>query len=178
MTESALSRPDPSEHAPYYSVYIDRVPDGDVVATLTAQMQATQALLTDVPPERETFRYAPGKWSLRDVVGHLIDVERTFALRALWFAREAGSPLPAFEQDEWAERSNAGERPLAELMAEWAAVRDAGVHMFRSFGADVAKRVGVASGLEFTVRSIPWIIVGHELHHRRLIEERYLGPGA
>lgn len=174
MSEPALGRPDPSEHAPYYSTYIGRVADGDILETLERQMEATQAVLRDVPADRETFAYAPGKWSLREVVGHLIDVERTFALRALWFARAAGTPLPAFEQDEWAERSNAGERPLSELLAEWASVRDSNVRMFRGLSPDVAERVGVASGFDFSVRSIAWIIAGHELHHRRLIEERYL----
>ena len=108
-------------------------------------------------------------------MGHLVDVERAFALRALWFARNAGSPLPSFEQDEWAVGSNADERPLEELAAEWDALRASNVLMFSGFAADVAERVGVASGFEFTVRSIPWIIAGHELHHRALIRERYLG---
>lgn len=178
MSPGVGGRPATSEHAPYYGRYIEQVADGDVLETLERQMRDTRALLAGVPAARETFRYAPDKWSLREVVGHLIDVERTFTLRALWFARGAGSPLPSLEQDEWAAASNAGGRALSELMDEWAAVRDSGVRMFRGFDAEAWSRAGVASGFPFTVRSIPWIIAGHEVHHRRLIAERYLGVAA
>lgn len=170
-----LPRPEPGEHAAYFRRYIDLVPDGDIVETLTVQLGETLTLLQDVSPERETFRYAPGKWSMRDVVGHAIDVERVFAFRALAAARSDGVDLPSMEQDEWARYSNAGERTLDDLCSEWATVRRASVHMFATLGPGAGARRGRAGGNEFTVRSLPWIIAGHELWHRELLARDYLG---
>lgn len=171
---SAFRRPDPSEHAGYYARYIEQVPDGDILQTLRDQLPGTLTLLEDLPEEHETYRYADGKWSLREVVGHLVDTERMFAFRALAMARSDDVDLPGMDQDEWAERSNAGDRPLDDLTKEWVAVRRATVHLFASFADEVADRTGRASGYEFTVRSFPWIVAGHELWHRKLIAERYL----
>jgi len=172
-----MPRPDPSEHAPYYSRYIDLVPDGDLVRTLATQGEETRARLASVPPERETYRYAPGKWSLRQVVGHLIDTERLFAFRSLWFARGAGSPLPGMEQDEWAEVSDAADRPLAELLGEWAAVRRDTLALLGGYDEAAWARSGVASDNPMSVRACGWIIAGHELWHRRGLERDY-GVGA
>lgn len=170
---SAWGRPDPSEHADYYARYIAQVPDGAITETLRDQLQETLTLL-EVPEDRETFRYEEGKWSLREVVGHMIDTERMFSFRALAMARSDGVDLPAMDQDEWAARSNAHGRPLADLTREWLAVRRSTVHLFASMDDDVASRRGRASGYDFTVRSFPWIIAGHELWHRQLIERFYL----
>jgi len=170
-----MRRPDPNEYHEYYGRYIALVSDGDIVETLERQMEATQALLASVPAEKEEYRYAPGKWSLREVVGHLIDTERTFAFRCLWIARAAPDPLPSFEQDDWARVSNAGSRPLAELAEEWAVLRRDNVLFLRSLTEEAAGRAGIASGRSFTARSFPWIIAGHELYHRALIERDYLG---
>lgn len=171
---SALRRPEPSEHADYYARYVALVPDDDILLTLRDQLGETLALLQSVPEDRETYRYAEGKWSLREVVGHLVDTERTFAFRALAMARSDDVDLPGMEQDEWVARSNANERSLDELAAEWAALRRANVHMFASMDGPIAGRSGRASGYEFTVRSFPWIIAGHELWHRQIIEQRYV----
>ena len=174
---SELTRPGQGEHAEYFRRYVDLVPDGDIVETLTHQLGETLALLQDVPPERETHRYAPGKWSIREVVGHLIDVERVFAFRAIAIARSDGVDLPSMEQDEWASRSNANARPLDDLAQEWASVRRANVHMFATLGPGIATRRGKASGNPVTVRSLPWIIAGHELWHRELLARNYLSGG-
>ena len=174
---SALPRPEASEYAEYYARYIDLVPDGEVLETLQHQLGDTLALLQGVSEERETYRYAEGKWSLREVVGHLIDAERMFAYRALTFARSANAELPGMDQDEWAAASEAGRRALHELCAEWAALRRANIHMFASMDEATGKRAGIASGFSFTVRSFPWIIAGHELWHRQLIASDYLGEG-
>ena len=170
-----LVRPEPTEHAEYYARYIAEVPDGDIVATLRDQLEDTLELIRDLPDERETWRYAEGKWNLRELVGHLIDTERMFCFRALAMARSEDVDLPAMDQDEWAATSNAGSRRLADLAEEWAAVRRSTVHLFASFEPAAATRSGRASGYTFTVRSFPWIIAGHELWHRGLMEERYLG---
>lgn len=168
-----LPRPEAGEHDEYYSRYIDLVPDGDIVETLSLQLGETLALLQSVPPERETFRYAPDKWSIRQVVGHLIDVERMMAFRAMNMTRADHVNLPGMDPDEWASHSNADERPLDDLASEWGALRRANVHMFVSLGPDAGERKGIASGREFTVRTFPWIIAGHELWHRGLLVRDY-----
>ena len=174
---SALPRPTEGEHADYYGRYVATVPDGDILAILRDQLGDTVAMLERVPADRETYRYAEGKWSVREVIGHLIDTERLFAFRALAMARGDGVDLPAMDQDEWAGNSGADARPLKELCAEWIALRRANVHMFAAMDAATGERSGMASGYSFTVRSFPWIIAGHELWHRGLLERDYLGGG-
>lgn len=176
-TTPVFARPSPGEHDEYYGFYIGQVPDGEVLETLERQVEETVALLRGIPAARETHRYAAGKWSIREVVGHLIDAERVFGLRALHFARSDPAPLPSLEQDDWARASNAHDRSLADLVDEFLAVRRGHVLLFRGMNADAALRRGVASGREFTVRSIPWILAGHERHHAKLLRERYLVEG-
>lgn len=167
--------PDPSEYDGYFGRYIDLVPEGDILAILERQMVTTQALLASVPAAKEEFRYAPGKWSVREVVGHLVDVERTFAFRCLWIARGAPDALPSFEQDDFARESNAGSRPLIALAEEWAALRRDNVLLFASLDDEAGARTGIASGRSFTARVFPWIVAGHELYHRALLKRDYLG---
>jgi hypothetical protein len=173
-----LTRPSPNEFAPDFARYIDLVPNGDIVETLTLQLGETLGLLQAVTPELETYRYAEGKWSIREVVGHLIDVERVFAFRAIAIARSDGVDLPSMEQDAWASRSNAGSRPLDDLAQEWAAVRRSGLHMFDTLPAGAAERRGVGGGNPFTVRSVAWVTAGHELWHRERLARDYLGGRA
>lgn len=168
-----LPRPEPSEHPEYYAKYIDLVPDGDIVDTLTRQLGGTLALIQAIPMDRETFSYAPDKWSVRDVVGHVVDVERAMAYRALHMARSANADIPGLEQGEWVANSNAGERPLDDLAAEWGSVRRANIHFFATLGEEAGKRTGRASDADFTVRCFPWIIAGHELWHRQKLVEDY-----
>ena len=170
---SHLPRPLPEEYAEYYGRYIDLVPDGDIVDTLAAQLGETLALLQSIPMDDETHRYAPGKWSIREVVGHLIDTERVMAYRALHMARAEDADIPGMEQDDWAASSNSDRRPLYDLASEWGAVRHANIHLFATMGPDVGIRAGVASGLRFTVRCFPWIIAGHELWHRKGLVQNY-----
>lgn len=167
------ARPAPSECDVYYHRYTSLVADGDVIATLEREFPRTRALLETVPPARESWAYEPGKWTIREVVGHLADTERVLAGRALWIARDPATPLPSMEQNVWASNSNARRRPLRELLDEWASVRAATLTLVRSFDAEALTRVGTASGMRFTVRSFAWIIAGHELHHRKLLQERY-----
>jgi len=169
-----LRRPGPGDHAAYYKRYVDLVPDGDILETLSGQMTATQALLATVPTFREEYRYKPSKWSLREVVGHLIDVERVFAGRAHFMARGFTLNLPGMEQDEWAKASNAHGRPLADLAEEWAALRRDNVLMFSGFTDEAWERHGRASGNGFSTMAFPWIIAGHELYHVELLKRNYL----
>jgi hypothetical protein len=169
-----IARPAPNEYAPYYGTYIAAVPDGDVLGLLATQVDQTAALLGGVPASRWGHRYAPGKWSVAEVLGHVIDVERVFAYRALRFARGDATPLPGFDENAWAPLSGYDDRPLPDITAELRAVRLATVALFRGFDAEAVGRRGTANQVEFTVRSIPWIIAGHERHHVRVLRERYL----
>ena len=171
-----MERPAPSEYAEYYGLYVGQVPDGDVLEILERGVGETRELLDGIPPEWETHRYEPGKWSVREVVGHVLDAERVFAYRALSFARADPAPLPSMDENAWAVSSGAGRRPLASLLGELEHLRRSHVAMFAGFGDEVWDRRGVASGFELTVRAMPYILAGHEIHHRRVLAERYLGP--
>ncbi|WP_419937169.1 DinB family protein [Candidatus Palauibacter sp.] len=170
-----MKRPGPDEHADYYSTYIDRVPtDRPLADVLGEAPDALEALLSGLPVERETFAYEPGKWTCREVLGHVIDTERLFSYRALHIARADSAELPGMDQDEWAAASNAAGRPIAELLPEFRGLRAANAAFFASLDEDALSRRGVASGSECTVRAIIHIIAGHELHHREMLRARYL----
>jgi hypothetical protein len=167
-------RPDHSEAAEYYLTYINKVPDGDICATLERQQADTLALLRGISEEQSLHRYAPGKWSIREVVGHLNDTERVFGFRALWFARNFDSPLPSFDQNVAVPASGADERSWASHVDEFGAVRQATVALFRNLAPEAWSRRGIASGSPFTVRSLAWIAAGHVAHHAGIVRERYL----
>jgi hypothetical protein len=169
-----MDRPSPDECQAYYRTYTDIVPAGDVLATLAAAPSDLEQLLAPVGASDEQFAYAAGKWSLRELVGHVVDTERVFAFRALHIARGDSTPLPGMEADDWVRGSNANERALADQLAEFGELRRANVRLFASFDADCLSRRGIASEAEFSVRAFVYIIAGHELHHRRVLAERYL----
>lgn len=169
-----MKRPDADEYLPYYETYIRLVGDGDVVARLESQMKDTVALIGKIPDSRGTYRYAPGKWSINEVIGHLIDAERMFASRALRFARGDKTPLPGFEQDDYVAGGNFDDYPLSDLLAEYETVRKGTCFLFRHMSEEATTRRGVANGAEISVRALAYIAAGHELHHRGVIEEKYL----
>jgi len=167
-------RPASDEHAPYYASYVSQVPDGDVIATLAEQIDDALELLRPLGEERALFRYAPGKWSVKEVVNHLIDAERVFMYRALSFARGATDSLPSFDEDAWAPMMESDSVPLDELVDEFAAVRSATVSLLAHLPREAWSRRGIASGKGVSVRALAWITAGHERHHRRVLRERYL----
>lgn len=169
-----INRPRPDEHDSFYSTYIDKVPDGSVVDLMESELDSALALLGTVPSDRETHRYATGKWSLREVLGHIVDTERVFGYRAVAFARRDPSDLPSMDQDHWVASSNAGSRSLSSLTREFEQLRRSHVELFSSFDGEIFDRRGVASGCEITVRALAYIIVGHEMHHRMVLRTRYL----
>ena len=173
-----IPRPDASEHLPYYAKYVDLVPDGDLVQTLRAQLDETLALVRGLPEEQGGHRYAPGKWSIREVLGHVIDAERIFAYRALRIARGDQTPMEGFDENAYAAASGADARTLADLADELEHVRLGNIVFFRSLSDDVLARRGTANGAEVSVRALAWILAGHELHHRALLRERYLAGEA
>jgi uncharacterized damage-inducible protein DinB len=174
MTTLTIPRPKADEHSSYYSRYIDRVPDGDLVALLRDQLIETVALLRGVPADREDFAYAEGKWTIKEVVGHIIDVERVMSYRALTFARNDATPLPGFDENAWVPEGNFGARTLTDLVEEWQLVRAATVHFAKNLDAAMLARRGLANGQGVSVRALLYIIAGHERHHLALLRERYL----
>jgi len=174
VPSAAATRPAKSEFLPYYERYITLVPDGDVLSTLTTQMSETQALLHGLPASVATYRYAPEKWSVNEVIGHLIDSERIFGARALRFARNDPAPLPGFEQDDYVRNSTFDAYPLSELASELEIVRQSTIFLFRHIDEQAWTRRGVANNAEVSVRALAYIIAGHELHHREVLRSRYL----
>jgi hypothetical protein len=169
-----IARPETTEYAPYYQKYLDHVPDGDVLDLLEQQLGDTVHLLSGVSEERGGHRYAEGKWTVKEVVGHMIDTERVFAYRALCFARGDAGPFPGFEQDDYVTRGGFDARTLRDLLGEFVHVRRANLHMLRGLPPEAWTREGVASNVRFTVRAMPYIIAGHERHHAKILREKYL----
>lgn len=174
MPAAKTTKPKKDEFLPYYARYIDLVGAGDILSTLTRQMAETQALLRSLPSAVSTYRYAPDKWSVNEVIGHLIDSERIFTSRAQRFARNDPTPLPGFEQDDYVRNSTFDSYPLAELASEFASLRESTVFLFQHLDEDAWMRRGTANGAEVTVRALAYIIAGHELHHREILRTRYL----
>ena len=169
-----VARPEPGEYNPYFERYISLVPEGDILHTLEAQRRQMLLLLSGRDDAEGNFRYAPGKWSAGEVLGHVCDTERIFAYRALRIARGDQTPLEGFEQDDYVRNGPFARRPLADLIEDYIAVRRATVSLFRNLDEATWTRRGVANNNEVTVRALAHIIAGHELHHRRIIEEKYL----
>jgi hypothetical protein len=172
-----VGRPDASEHAPFYAGYIERVTEEPLVA-LENQAAATAAILRRIPASSAGHRYAEGKWTVRDMVGHIADTERIFSYRALRIARGDSTPLPGFDEAVYAKAAGADGRNWEDLVRDLAVVRAATVALFRSFDADAWRRAGVANGAAITVRALAHIIVGHERHHLDVLKSRYGLPAS
>jgi hypothetical protein len=171
-----VSAPERAETAEYYHRYIDQVPAGDIRDVLEHQLGDASSMLEAISEEQSLHRYAPGKWSIREVVAHINDTERLFTFRAFWFARALGEPLPSFDQDIAASHAGADDRPWRSHLDEFRAVRAATIALFRNLPAEAWTRRGVASGNPFTVRALAYIAAGHVAHHLRLLREQYLTP--
>ena len=166
--------PDRTEAAEYYFTYINQVPAGDICEILARQATDTVTLLRGITEERSLYRYAPDKWSLRQLVSHVNDTERVFVFRALWFARGLDTQLPSFDQDVAIAGGGADERSWSSHVEEFAAVRRATSCFFESLADEAWGRRGVASGNPFTVRALAYVTAGHLAHHMRVLRERYL----
>lgn len=173
MSFDLAARPAREEYVDFHVAYIADVADGDIRETLAREATAAIAFYSAIPEARSSFAYAPGKWTIREVVAHVADSERVFAYRALRFGRGDRTALAGFDQDPWVQASHAASRPWQDLVAELKAVRAASLHLMDSFSPDDWARRGEASGVEVTVRALAWILAGHELHHRRILVERY-----
>lgn len=171
---STGTRPAPTEHLPYYAKYINLVSGDDILETLKSQVRETLAFLNCLSDEETLFRYEPGKWSVREVLGHMIDTERIMAYRALRIARGDQTPLPGFEQDDYIRAANFDQVRWSLLIEQFNLVRRGNVLMFSDFSDEAWTRTGTASSASVSVRALAWIIAGHELHHRKVIEQKYL----
>jgi hypothetical protein len=178
MMNEAIGRPDTTEYLSYYGNYISMVPDGDILAVLESQMEDTAGFLGTIPESQASFRYAPDKWSIKEVVGHLIDGERVFAYRALRFARNDKTPLPGFEQDDYVRNGAFDNCRLSDLAAELKSVRQATLFLFNHLDRHAWTRRGVANDDEVSVRALAYIIAGHELHHREVLRTKYLSSAS
>jgi hypothetical protein len=166
-------RPEAQEAAPYYSVYIDQAPGDDPQALIESQLDECLSIFAGISEERSTYRYAPGKWSIRQLLNHITDTERAFAFRALWFARGFDAPLPGYDQDIAAAGATADRVSWAEHVDEFRAVRLSTISLFRNLPPEAWMRSGIASEKLFTVRALAFIIAGHVAHHLRILSERY-----
>jgi hypothetical protein len=169
-----IGRPERTEVAPYYFTYIDRVPGDDPMLVLESQWEDLSPLLSSISEEKSLHRYAPGKWSIRQLLNHINDTERLFAFRALWFARGFPSPLPSYDQDIAASSARADETSWAAHVEEFRRVRLATISLFRNMPPDAWMKTGIASDNPFTVRAVAFIIAGHVTHHVAILRERYL----
>jgi uncharacterized damage-inducible protein DinB len=167
-------RPQSSEYAPNFANYISQVPDGDFLETLESQAQKMTRLLAPLTDKQAEFRYLPGKWSIKEIVGHINDAERIFAYRLLRIARGDQTPLASFEQDDYIKTANSSARTLASLLEEFSAVRNASVTLIRSLDDASFLRRGTASGKEISALALAFIIAGHAIHHQAILEQRYL----
>ena len=177
MTKAAANagRPGASEYASYYETYVSKVPETDLLAALDAQTEETLALVRGLSDDVAGYRYEPGKWSVAELIGHVVDGERVFAYRLLTFARGDATSLPGFDQDVFMSGADFGSYTLAELADEYEHVRRATASLLRHLPAEAWSRTGVASDAEVSVRGLAYIILGHERHHLGILRERYLG---
>lgn len=172
--DTPIGRPARDETVEYYFKYIDLVPEGEIPEVLEDQRGETLSFLSTIPEKLAGHRYEPGKWSVAEVLAHINDTERVFAMRAFWFARGFDSELPSYEPDLAIRTGKPEERPWSTHVHEFASLRSSTQDLLRHLPADAWMRRGVASGYPFTVRALAYIAAGHVIHHTRILRERYL----
>jgi hypothetical protein len=170
-----IARPEPGEYATYYDRYVSLVPGSDILTTLDGQRRQTMLLLSGRDEADGDFRYAPDKWNAKEVLGHVCDTERVFAYRALRIARGDRTPMEGFEQDDYVRNGPFARGTMEEGVEDYIAVRRATLTLLRNLQEEAWMRRGLANKNEVSVRGLAYIIAGHELHHRRILEEKYFG---
>lgn len=175
LTPAALtiSRPTPSEYAPYYDRYISLISENDILTTLDSQRRQMMLLLSGRDEADGDYRYAPDKWSVKEVLGHVCDTERIFAYRALRISRGDRTPIEGFEQDDYVRNGPFAKHPIAEVIEDYIAVRRATMTLLRNLDEEAWNRRGIANKNEISTRAMAYLIAGHELHHRRILEQNY-----
>jgi uncharacterized damage-inducible protein DinB len=175
MTSIRAIRPPADEFPPAFAGYVAQAPDGDIVDTLERECQVTLSGLRTLDEAQAGYRYAPGKWSIKELLGHLADAERVFAYRAMTYARGDEGPLPGFDENAYVPAQENDTQPLARLVDQFATGRAATISLLAALPPAAWTRRGIANGKLVSVRALAWVIAGHEVHHRRVLEERYLG---
>ena len=170
---AAIARPGEGEYAPFYAGYVALVPESDILAVLERQAGELRELAASVPEARETYRYGEGKWSVREVLGHLVDGERVFGYRAFCISRGERAGLPSFDENHYVAQARSNAIPLAEIADELALVRESNLAFLRRLEPREWERAGTASGKTVTVRALAWVMAGHPRHHVRILRERY-----
>ncbi|AWI26904.1 DinB family protein [Flavobacterium pallidum] len=163
-----------NEYASYYTTYINALDDVHLTEELEISLHDFIRFVQDIPMDKFDYRYAEGKWTIKDIILHLTDAERVFSYRALRFARQDKTPLPGFEENSYVDAAHAGDRSIQDLLSELSVVRHATLALFKSFSENQLKSMGTASEVEVSVRAIGFIIIGHMKHHQRIFKERYL----
>ncbi|MBI4913434.1 MAG: DinB family protein [Acidobacteria bacterium] len=174
MNRCLVLRPQPGEYAPYHGRYIEKVPDGNLDEILEAQWEELGCLLEELDDEAAEFRYAEGKWSVKELLGHLVDAERIFAYRMLCVARGDQTPLPGFDENAYVAAANFDAKPLETLLEEYDLVRGQTLGLLRGMGEEELARRGTVNGNSLTARAIAFMLAGHELHHLGVLKEKYL----
>jgi uncharacterized damage-inducible protein DinB len=169
-----LQKPAPTEYPAYFETYLKRLPDTDILAFLSEQVETLINLFENMPEANAEKGYAEGKWSLKELLQHMLDTERIMAYRAICFSRGEESMLPGFEEDGYAANSNANRRALEDILAEYRMLRQSTIALFKSFSSEMLMRTGNANNAQYNVRSIAWVIAAHENHHMNIIQTRYL----
>ncbi|MEW6701774.1 MAG: DinB family protein [Bacteroidota bacterium] len=169
-----MQQPNKDEYAAYYQTYVEKVPEGNIIKILKKQTNEVKKLFKNVSKKKSLFRYSPEKWSVREVLGHIIDTERIFAYRALRFARSEQKDLPAFDENEYIRQSNYHVIKLANLVDEFCALRKSNLLMLKNFSDEMWLRKGTANNNSFTVRAMAYIMAGHVNHHLNVLREKYL----
>lgn len=169
-----MTRPDIASVPEFYKAYVHLVKDMDLSSALRHAGDQVQRLLETLPEEKGTFRYKEGKWSIKEVLNHMMDAERVFAYRALRFSRNDETPLHPFEENDYATEANAHARTIQQLAGEMRRLRETTIDLYSSFSPAMLQRVGTASGKRISVLNLGYIIAGHDLHHRSVLMERYL----
>lgn len=163
-----------SEYAPFYQNYISKAGTTDLIEELEISVHRLIHFVREIPMDKYDYRYAEGKWTIKDILQHLIDSERVFSYRALRFARKDQTPLASFEENDYAEVADGGKRSIQDLLTELSALRHATLAMFKSFDTETLMRIGIASNNPMSVRALGFVIIGHQNHHQQIFEERYL----
>jgi len=169
-----INKPQPGEFAPWTEAYIAKVPHGPILEILEYLKDSTYNFFSRMTAEQADITYAEGKWTIKQVLAHMIDTERVFAYRALCFARGEKQPLPGFDQDDYMAYTNVEARTMQDLASEFKAVRESTLYLYNSFTDEQALFIGTASGYPVSVRAIVYITAGHELHHLDILKEKYI----
>lgn len=175
MHKHSWRKPQPGYYAPHFGQYIEKVPEDDILTIWPEQMTATLYFFRNIPEEKLDYAYADGKWTIKEVLGHLMDTERIFGYRCLAIARGETANLPVYDDNQYVQFGAFKHRPFRHMLEEFETVKKANYYLFESIPQEAMYQIGYVGGQELSVLAIPYILLGHELHHLQILEERYLG---